>query len=127
MSGRFSDFVITGWIDELETMDLFAALCATNPLVGDPLAAELAGGDYHRQDLLITREAFNLWSNTELIYWLELPPGTHIAWIAAFDANINGHLVAAAPLDDPIDLAAGGAFPLDPGDFAFGLDVAVGP
>lgn len=125
--GRFGDSIITSWMDGIAAKALNVALCATSPLAGDPLAAELTGGEYHRWEMPMTRTAFNLLANSTLIVWWNLPPGAHISWLAAFDAHINGNLVAAAPIPTPIDLPEGGTYTLDPLEFVMGLDVATGP
>lgn len=132
--GRFSDSRIEIWIDQIQALadagSLFAGLCHSNPLVGDPAAAEIIGDDYIRLELGVEREAYNLLSNADALLWANLPPGTHIAWLAAFNDDTGAdisNLEAAAPLWQAVDLSTGGSYPLEPGDFIFGLDVATGP
>lgn len=128
--GRFGDLIISDWIDEIAAMDLYGSICHANPLIGDQAAsyaAEVVGTDYHRQEMPTTRDAYNLLSNTEALIWRNLPAGTNITWLAAFDDDTAGRCVAAAPLWQAFSLPTGGTYALEPGDFVFGLDVAVGP
>jgi hypothetical protein len=130
-------FYVAKWVQEIKDLDdddsLFAGLCSSNPLdyTGSPTGAnpsELTGDTYHRLDLHVLLESYNLLSNSELLLWTNLPPGVVVSHIAAFDAHVNGELVAAAHLEGgPYDLTDGGAFPVPPGQFILGLDVPVGP
>lgn len=125
--GRFSDDIVQAWIDEIAAKTLYGALFYANPLVTDPLTVEVVGGGYVRPLMPTTRSAFNLLVNTPLLVWHNLSPGTHIAWVGAFDSPTGGTLQAAALLDTAVDLLSGGTWTLDAEQFAMGLDVATGP
>lgn len=127
MSGRFSDYQITRWIDEIAALEAFGAVFYTNPLTVDPLSAEVTGPAYHRPPATLSRTSYHLLTSLDDWIWPSLPPGTHLAWAGIFDADTNGNLIAAAPLPTAIDLLSGGPFTLPAGEFVCGHDVSVGP
>lgn len=125
--GRFSDPVIQAWIDEIAAKTLWGAIFHQNPLTNDPLASEVSGPSYTRPSCPMSRSAYNLLVSLDLLDWPSLPAGTHIAWAGAFDADVNGTLQFAAPLDVAVDLLSGGPFTLPAGELVAGLDVSTGP
>ena len=123
--GRFAPWVIKGWIDWLEGQDKYLALFASDPLVGDPLAAEIVGGIYARQDSVWTRSTDYALTLTEGVLWRSLVPGTVVRAVGAFDAAFNGNLLFRTLLDAPVEYPTGGTYPLPAGEYVVGIDVPV--
>lgn len=123
MDGRFAPSVIEAWMDEMDARDKWMALFASDPYLGDPLAAEIIGATYARQHPLWTRSSVAALTLTDGVLFQALAPGTVIAAIGAFDSAFNGTLLFRDLLTTPRAYPTGGTFRLDAGEYVVGLDL----
>jgi len=100
----------------------YVGLCSSDPkLASDPLTTEVLGDAYRRVPAALIRSNLLLRNGSAWV-WLGLLPGTRIHGIAIWDAIFNGHVKGYIPLEDPVDLPAGGSFTGAAGDYFLGFD-----
>lgn len=124
-NGRFAPYLVRGWMDEVEAKDKYLALFATDPLIGNPYAAEIVGGIYSRQLSLWTRTSDFAMTLSEGVLWRSLVPGTVVRAVGAFDAAFNGNLLFRSLFNEAVEYPAGGTYPLPAGEYVIGIDVPV--
>lgn len=122
--GRFSTYQSARWISQINGMDLYFGLAATDPFIGDPLAAEITGGSYGRQIASFELVSTTAMEQTQPVAFSGLAPGTVIAAVMCFDAPTNGNMISAYLLDSPITLTPGGTYSFAAGQYVHGIDVA---
>lgn len=123
--GRFAPYLVRQWMDQVAAKDKYLALFASDPLIGNPYAAEIVGGIYARELSVWTRTSDFAMTLTEGIVWRSLVPGTVVRAVGAFDASFNGNLLFRSLLPATIEYPAGGTYPLPAGEYVIGLDVPV--
>ena len=122
--GRFAPSKVTAWMDDLEAEDIWLSLVSSDPLAtASPYTAELVGGTVARLASSWTRTSFNLMTLDEPLSFVGLPAGAYLAGVAAFDAAVNGNLLFADLLDQPLGFPAGGSYTLPAGEYVVGIDV----
>lgn len=123
--GRLSPYQSGIFVTSLLSGTYYAALAASNPFVGDPLAAEIVGGTYTRQRFLFTGVLPNLIESGEMITFHGLPANTAIAGVMVFDAAFNGNMIAGVAYDVADFLPDGGNYPIGAGQIEVGIDLPV--
>jgi hypothetical protein len=126
MSG-WSTYIVSGWIDEIAEMILYATLVSSDPDIGDPLSAEVIGPHYVRQPTIWTRSSPTSLVLANSLVFAGLGVDTHVAGMAVFDEQYNGNLVASQLLEpvDQVDFPTGGSYSVAAGAFAIAIDPAL--
>lgn len=127
MSGLSPD-LLSGWIDELEALEHWAALFSSDPLgVGSPSSVEIAGDVYARQDAigLFTRTGTTSLTLSSALVFRGLEPGVTVAAVGFFDSafGTTGFLHRSMVPGGAKSYPAGGTFVLPAGEYVVGLDL----
>ena len=122
--GRFSSYLTTGWMDDVEAATKWLSVVSTDPLAtSSPTTAEIVGGTVTRMASSWVRTGANCLTLDAPVAFTGLPPGAHVAGLAAFDGPTGGNLLFADLLDAPENFPDGGTYNLAAGEYVVGLDL----
>jgi len=107
--GKFSDYRVTTWLNELQT--IWLGLAFDNPDISGAYASEVFGGSYTRQRIQMSLAANRMLYNVSPILFTGLP-GTSITHLVGWDSQYNGNYEFSVPLDDALPIVAGSSFPV---------------
>ena len=123
-TGRFSSYLIEGWIDDLEARPKWLTIVAADPqATANPYTAEVSGTALVRVSGTWARTGIGSLTLTSAISFPDLPYGAHVAGVAGFDAATGGNLLFADLLDEPKDYPSGGTYTLPGGQYVVGIDL----
>jgi hypothetical protein len=124
-NGRFSDYQVAKWLDEIRLGPCYMGLLSSDPYVSpNPSLLEVTGTTYGRATPTLSRSGRVL-TVTSLMYWEGINAGSTVAYIGAFDALINGNFLfaSAIPLTGGVlSFPAGGYLEIAANTFHAGLD-----
>lgn len=119
-----------GWMDDIEATPKWMAIFSSDPdglLM--PETVEVSGEVYSRQDSIWLRTGAVVLTLNEASIWRNLPPGSVVAAVGAFDDPFAGELVFSEPIRDPdtgdptpISYPSGGTFVLPAGELELRID-----
>lgn len=109
MAGRFSDYRVEKWLDDLSVV--WIAAHYDNPDVAGAYASEVFGGSYARVRCPMTQTANRAVFNLQPINILGLPAVT-VTHIAGWDNQINGNMEFSIALPSPVRVVAGKSLPI---------------
>lgn len=122
MDGRWSDWQVQRWLDELGPTWL--GLFASDPFAAsDPLMVEHFAPTYSRPPMTFSRTGPRLLTSAAAASWQGLPVGAPVAAIGGFDAPVNGRLRFALPEADDAVIRPGGLYSLPAGSIYLGVDL----
>jgi len=114
--GSFSAYQVEKWLSDLN--NTYAALHFDNPEVAGAYMSEISGGSYKRCKAQFTApDNRSTWNSNDLA-WTGLPGNVKLAFIAIWDAQVNGNYICSAPLDAVTRVAAGSSFRYAAGELA---------
>jgi hypothetical protein len=109
--GKFSDYRVTTWLNELNSVWL--GLAFDNPDIAGAYASEVFGGSYTRQKISMSLASNRGLYNVSSVLFTGLP-GTTITHLVGWDAQYNGNYEFAVPLEKALPVVAGASFPIAP-------------
>lgn len=121
--GRMSTYQTSKWVGELSEVGLWFALCASDPNLGDPLAAEIVGGTYVRPKAQFALASGTVLEQTLPVRFAGIAPNTVIVAVMVMDDAFVGNMVSSYILDDTVVLDDGGSWSFAAGDYVMGLDI----
>lgn len=125
--GRISTWQAGVWVAQLMSpgiTGLWFGLASSDPFIGDPLAAELTGGTYARQEADFALTSATVMEQLSAVTFHGLAPGSVVAAVMLFDQPFGGNLISAYVLSSAVTLTSGGKYSFNAGDYVMGLDVA---
>lgn len=94
MTGTFSDYQASKFLDELQATDVWLALMSDDPMAAlDPLTVELSGGSYARSAVSWSRPGPRLLRVANVATFAGLTAGQTVRHVSGFDAATNGNLL----------------------------------
>lgn len=102
--GTFSSYQVEVWLASLNNK--YVALHFENPETSGAYMSEINGGAYTRQKVQMSPPDNRATWNVNNLTWSGLP-ATRIAYVAFWDAVVNGNYLCSAPLDAEVVVLAG--------------------
>lgn len=122
--GRISTYQAGQWMSALAAQPLWFALAASDPNIGDPLAAEIIGGSYVRPAADFALATVTVLEQLAAVKFTGIAPGTVIAAVMVMDSRFGGNMISSYVLAAPVTLVDGGSWSFGAGDYVMGLDVS---
>ena len=121
--GRFSDFLVTPWLQQILAQTNFLGLTTQDPFsVGNASTVEIIGQSYARQIPTFTLTG-RLLTSGGILTWQGIPPGAVVSHIAGWDAAFNGNLLWGAPIPGGVvSYPNGGYFQIPANQYFVGID-----
>lgn len=107
--GRFSDYRVAKWLNDIDTVWL--GLAFDNPDIAGAYASEVFGNSYTRQQIQLSLTSNRGVYNVTSVLFTGLP-STTITHLVGWDAQYNGNYEFMVPLDKPVPLVSGASFPI---------------
>jgi hypothetical protein len=115
-------------MDDITARDKWLSLVSADPFTtSSPATTEIIGGSITRMASSWTRTGYGVLTLASTVSFVGLPAGAHVAGVACFDAAINGTLLFADLLDEPVSYLSGGTYVLAAGQYVVGIDIPTWP
>ena len=116
--GRISGNVTSKWLEIFRIV--YVSLHSSNPDVDDPIFSEITGAGYRRLKMSMDIVSDRSVVNTTSIKFTNLP-NTLVTHIGLWSTEINGDLLASAPMENPLRVTSGASLQFIPSTIAVSL------
>jgi hypothetical protein len=112
------------WMDDIEAVAKWMTLFSADPDgLAIPTTVEISGDVFARQESLWTRTGPATLTLAEVVRFRNLPPGTVIAAVGAFDGPLSGTIVFSDPVaPEPLEYPSGGTFTIPAGEYELRIE-----
>lgn len=104
----------------LNSGTVWVALHTSNPGVTGLLSTEVVGASYERLECEFSVPSSKTSANDTKLIWDNMPSCT-VTYVAAWDAEFGGHIIAFGPMSTPESLTLGDQFVIPAGEFAISI------